>query len=56
MAFSPQANSTDWTTATGRSNLVPNSVDIELSVGPLGGTPMVGNLIFLDRSREFSFT
>jgi hypothetical protein len=39
VAFSPQANYTDWATATGRRILVPTSVDRGVSHGQRGGTP-----------------
>jgi hypothetical protein len=55
VALSPQANFTDWATATCRRNLVPNFVDREVSRGQRGGSPTVVNLSFLDRSRYFSF-
>jgi hypothetical protein len=40
MALSPQANYTDWTTATCRRNLVPTFVDRGVSRGQRGGSPM----------------
>jgi hypothetical protein len=55
MAFSLQANYTDWATATCRRNLVPTIVDRGVSRGQCGGTPTVVNLSFLDRSHYFSF-
>jgi hypothetical protein len=55
MAFSPQANYTDWVTATGWQILVPTFVDRGVLHGQRGGTPMAVNLSFLDRSRYFSF-
>jgi hypothetical protein len=55
MILSPQANYTDWSTATCRRNLVPTFADRDLSRGQRGGTPTVVNLSFLDRSRYFSF-
>jgi hypothetical protein len=55
VAFSPQANYTDWSTATCWRNLVPTSADRGISRGQLGGSPKVVNLSFLDRSRYFSF-
>jgi hypothetical protein len=55
MALSPQANHTDWSTATCRRNLVPTFVDRGVSCGQRGGSPMVIILSFLDRSRYFSF-
>jgi hypothetical protein len=54
MALSPQANYTDWATATCRRNLVPTFVDSRVSRGQRGGSPTVVNLSFLDRSRYFS--
>jgi hypothetical protein len=48
MAFSPQANYTDWATAT-RRILVPTIVDGGESHGQLGGSPTVFNLSFLYR-------
>jgi hypothetical protein len=55
VAFSPQANYTDWTTATGRRNLVPTFVDRGVSRCQRGGTRTVVNLSFLDRSSYVSF-
>jgi hypothetical protein len=49
VAFSPQANYTDWATATCRRNLVPTFVDRGVSRGQRGGSPTVVNLSFLDR-------
>jgi hypothetical protein len=54
MAFSPRANYTYCSTATGRRILVPTFVDRGVSRGECGGTPTVVNLSFLDRSRYFS--
>jgi hypothetical protein len=54
-ALSPQANYTDWATATCQRNLVPTFVDRGVSRGERGGSPAVLNLSFLDRSRYFSF-
>jgi hypothetical protein len=51
MAFSRQANYSDWATTTCWRNLVPTFVDIEVSRGQRGGSPTVVNLSFLDRSR-----
>jgi hypothetical protein len=50
MAFSLQANYTDWATATGRTILVPTFVDRGVSLGQRGGTPTAVNLSFIDRS------
>jgi hypothetical protein len=55
VAFSPQANYTDWLTATCQRNLMPTFVDRGVSRGQREGSPMVFNLTFLDRSRHFSF-
>jgi hypothetical protein len=55
VALSPQANYTDWATATCWRNLVPTFVDRGVSRGQHGGSPMVINLSFLDQSRYFSF-
>jgi hypothetical protein len=55
VAFSPQANYTDWSTATCRRNLVQTFVDRGVSRGQRGGYRRVVNLSFLDRSRYFSF-
>jgi hypothetical protein len=55
VALSPQANYTDWATATCRRNLVPTFADRGVSCGQRGGSPTVVNLSFLDRSRYFSF-
>jgi hypothetical protein len=54
VALSPQANYTDWTTATWR-NLVPNFVERGVSRGQRGGSPTVVNLSFLVLSRYFFF-
>jgi hypothetical protein len=51
MALSPQANYTDWATATCRQNLVPTFVDRRVSRGQRGGSPTIINLSFLDQSR-----
>jgi hypothetical protein len=55
VAFSPQANYTDWATATFRRNLVPTFVDRGVSRGQRGGSPTIFNLSFVDRSRYFFF-
>jgi hypothetical protein len=49
VALSPQANYTDWATATCRRNLVPNFVDRGVSRGQRGGFPTVVNLQFSRR-------
>jgi hypothetical protein len=49
VAFSPQANYTDWAIATCRRNLVPTFVDRGVSRGQRGGSPTVVNLSFLDQ-------
>jgi hypothetical protein len=51
VAFSPQANYTDWATATCWRNLVPTFADRRVSRGRCGGSLTVVNLSFLDRSR-----
>jgi hypothetical protein len=51
VAFSPQANYTDWATAICRRNLVATLVDIRVSRGQRGGSPTAVNLSFLDRGR-----
>jgi hypothetical protein len=48
MVLSPQANYTDWVTATCQRNLVPTFVDRGVSRGQCGGSPTVVNLSFLD--------
>jgi hypothetical protein len=53
--FSPQANYTDWATATCWRNLVPTFVDRGVSSGYDSGIPTVVNISFLDRSRYFYF-
>jgi hypothetical protein len=55
LAFSPQANYTDWATATCSRNLVPTFADRGVSRGRRGGSTTVVNLSFLNRSRYFSF-
>jgi hypothetical protein len=55
VALSPQANYTDWATATFWWNLVSTSVDRGVSRGQRGRSPTIINLSFLDRSRYFSF-
>jgi hypothetical protein len=55
VACGPQANYSDWATATGRRNIVPTFVDRGLSRGQCGRSPTAVNLSFVDRSRYFSF-
>jgi hypothetical protein len=55
VGLSPQANYTDWATATWR-NLVPTFADKGVSSGGRGGPPTVVNLSCVDRSRYFSFS
>jgi hypothetical protein len=55
VAFSPQANYTDWATANCQWNLVRTFVDRRVSRGQRGGSPTVVNLSFLDRNLYFSF-
>jgi hypothetical protein len=55
VAFSPQANYTDWATATCWRNLVLTFADRGVSRGQRGVSPTVVNLSFLDRSRYFPF-
>jgi hypothetical protein len=54
VAFSSQANYTDWVNATSRRNLVPTFVDRGVSRGQGGATPTVVNLSFLDRVKSGS--
>jgi hypothetical protein len=49
VAFSPQANYTNWVTATYWWNLVPTFLDRGVSRGQRGGSLTVINLSFLDR-------
>jgi hypothetical protein len=51
VAFSPQANYTDWTIATCRRNLVPTFADRGVSRDQRGGSRKAVNLSFLDRRR-----
>jgi hypothetical protein len=51
VVLSPQANYTDWATATCRRNLVLTFVDKGMSRGQRGGSSTVINHSFLDRSR-----
>jgi hypothetical protein len=53
VALSPQANYTDWATATSWRNLVPTFADREVSCGQSGGSPTVVHISFLDRNRYF---
>jgi hypothetical protein len=55
VSFSPQANYTNWATATCRRNLVPTFADRGVSRGQRGGSPTAVNLSFIDRRRYFSF-
>jgi hypothetical protein len=55
VAFSPQANYTEWATATGQQILVPTFVDKGVLHGQCGRTPTVANLSFIDQSCYFSF-
>jgi hypothetical protein len=55
ISISPQANYTDWSTATSRPNLVPPFDDIAVLRGQCGRSPTVFNLSFLDWRRYFSF-
>jgi hypothetical protein len=55
VAFSPQANYTDWSLATDRRIIVPTFVDRGVSRVQRSGTPTAVNLSFLDRNRYFSF-
>jgi hypothetical protein len=54
VVFSPQANYTDWPTATCWRNLVPPFADRVVSRGHRGGSHTVINLSFLDLSPLFS--
>jgi hypothetical protein len=55
VAFSPQANYTDWATATCRRKLIPTFVDRGVSRGQRGWSPTDVNLSFLHGTRYFSF-
>jgi hypothetical protein len=55
MAFSPQANYTDWATTTCRQNLMPTFVDRGVLRRQRSGSLTVVNLGFLDRRSYFSF-
>jgi hypothetical protein len=50
VAFSPQANYTNWANATGRQIWVPAFVDREVSHGQRGRSPTAVILSFLDQS------
>jgi hypothetical protein len=52
MAFSPQANYADWTTATGRRILVATFADRGVSRDHRSGTPAAVNLSFLGRMKN----
>jgi hypothetical protein len=52
VAFSPQANYTDWTTAICWRNLVQTFADRGVSHGEHGGSPTVVNLSFLDQTKK----
>jgi hypothetical protein len=54
VAFSPQANYTDWATATCWRNLLPTFADSGMLPGQRGGNPTAVNLSFLNWSRYFS--
>jgi hypothetical protein len=51
VAFSPQANYTDWATATCWRNLVPTFADGGVSRGQRGASTAVFNLSFLDQTQ-----
>jgi hypothetical protein len=51
MSLNPQANYTDWMTATCRRNLVPTFADRGVSRDQRCGSHTAVNLSFLDRSR-----
>jgi hypothetical protein len=55
VAFSPQVNYTDLSTATCWRNLVPTFTDRGVSRDQGGGSSTVVNLSFLDRNSYFSF-
>jgi hypothetical protein len=54
-SFSPQANLTDWATATGRLISVPTFVVRGVLCGQRGGAPVVVDISFLDRGRYFFY-
>jgi hypothetical protein len=53
VAFGPQANYTDWATATCWRKLVPTFADRGVSRGQCVGSPTAVNLCFLDQNRYF---
>jgi hypothetical protein len=53
--FDTDGSVAHWASAAGRRIFVPTFVDREVSRGQRGGSPMVVNLSFLDRSRYFFF-
>jgi hypothetical protein len=55
MAFSPQANYTNWSTASGRQILEPTFVDRGVLRGQRSGSLTTVNLSFPDQSHYFSF-
>jgi hypothetical protein len=55
VALSPQANYTDWVTATCQRNLVPTFMDRGVSRGQRGRSPTIVNLSYLDQNHYFSF-
>jgi hypothetical protein len=55
VAFSPQANYTDWATDIGLQILVLTFADRGVSHGQRGRTPTIVNLSFVDRSHYFFF-
>jgi hypothetical protein len=63
VAFSPQTNNADWTTATSRPNLVPTFADRGVSHGQRGGSPRslilafeTGAATFLSSDSSFIIT
>jgi hypothetical protein len=55
VTLNPQANYTDWSTATGRRILVPTFADRGVSRGQSGKSPTAVNL-FLSSSSSFVLT
>jgi hypothetical protein len=55
VAFSPEANYTDWSTAACRRNLVPTFGESWVSRDQRDGSPTAVNISFLDRGRYFFF-